>query len=303
MKPLKLCAAALSLGVMALLTSCRTSSIISQTSPPPAEITQKQYLYEIAGYLYRWQLDDSEVQKIYENKDVVFWVERLNPRLDPGDKSLLAEIILPQLNFSVKVKKADYRIEELNTAVKSSSFRIVKVTRGGLPGRRPENAVEIKLPLEGIRDYLFDTRNLHYYPDEALIERLRTTARKEMAEELNKSIKVPTTDQTVYVSPLSPVANDLWVFWEDRRMLFYFSSDIDLSNPAVWDQESLAVRVFDIDQQVVASHEEAPGSNRFLTRNQVGRVLYNCIVLGKEISLKPIASPAAGPGHTPPNGQ
>ncbi|HEX5399711.1 MAG TPA: hypothetical protein VFY06_11760 [Verrucomicrobiae bacterium] len=303
MKTLRLCVPALLLCTTAMLTSCKTRPISPASSPPPAEIMQKQYLYEIVRYLYRWQLDDAEINQIYENKDVVFWVERLNPQLDPGDHSVLAQIVLPQLNLSVKVKKADYRIEELNTTVRSGSFRIVRVSRGDLPDHRPANAVEIKLPLQQIRDYLFNTRNQRDYPDAALIERLRVAARAEVSRELNKSVNVPTTDQTIYLAPLSPVANDLWVFWEDRNMLFYFSSDIDLSNPAVWDQESLAVRVFDIDQQVVASHEEAPGSNRFLTRNQVGRLLYNCVVLGRKITLKPLASLPAGSAPAPTDGQ
>lgn len=283
MSLLKLSAAALFPCTMILLTSCRTRSFSTETLRPPAEITQKQYLYEIARYLYRWQLDDAEIKAIYKNEDLVFWIQRLNPTLDAGDNSVLAEIILPQLDLSVKVKKADYRIEELNITVKSRSFRIIKVSRGDLPGRRPRNADEIRMPLQEVRDYLFNTRNLRDYPDEALIKRLRTAARAEVSRELKKSANIPATDQTVYLAPLSPVANDLWVFWEDRRMLFHFASDIDLSNPAVWDQETLRVRVFDIDQQVVASHEEAPGSNRFLTRNQVGRLLYNCMVLGKKL--------------------
>jgi hypothetical protein len=303
MKPSILCAAVLLWCSVAWPTFAETNSISAEALAAPAEITQKPYLYEIARHLYRWQLDDAEIKGLYGNESIIFWVQRLNPRLDAGDKSVLAEIILPQLGINVKVKKADYRIEELKTTVKSRSFRIIKVARVSPPARRPEKAIEVKVPLEEIRDYLFKTRNLREYPDAALIERLRTAARTELTRELKKLTNAPTTDQTVYLSPLSPVANDLWVFWENGRMLFHFASDIDLSNPAVWDHESLVVRVFDIDQQVVGSHEEAPGSNRFLTRNQVGRVLYNCIVLGKEITLKPVGSPPSGTAHTPPNGQ
>jgi len=69
--------------------------------------------------------------------------------------------------------------------------------------------------------------------------------------------------------------------------LLYFASDIDLSNPAVWQHETLLARLFDVDQQVVVSPAEAPGSNRFLTRYQVSRALFNCVVLGQRVSVPP----------------
>jgi hypothetical protein len=84
------------------------------------------------------------------------------------------------------------------------------------------------------------------------------------------------------------VANEIWAFWEAGRKLFLFSSDIDLANPAVWQHETLMARQYDLDQQVVVSHEEAPGSNRFLTRNEVSRALFNCLLFGQRLSVKPL---------------
>jgi hypothetical protein len=303
MKSLKLCAGTLVLGAMTMLTSCRTGAASPGAAPPPAEILQKQYLDEIARYLYRWRLDDSEIEKIYDVDQIVFWVRRLNPQLDAGDNSILAEILLPQLNIGVKVKKADYRIEEMGVTVKSRSFRVTRVMRGHLPRHRPAEAVEVKIPLSELRDYLFQTRNRREYPDAALIEHLRTALHERIRAEGIESTNMPATDQAVYLAPLSPVANEVWAFWEDRRILFYFASDVDLTNPAVWDYESVMVRIFDIDQQVVGSHEEAPGSNRFLTRNQVGRLLYNCVVLGRKITVTPREAPPAGAGQTPSKDQ
>jgi hypothetical protein len=46
------------------------------------------------------------------------------------------------------------------------------------------------------------------------------------------------------------------------------------------------VRIYDLDQQVVVSHHEAPGSNRFLLCYQVSRALFNCIVLGQRITVE-----------------
>ena len=52
------------------------------------------------------------------------------------------------------------------------------------------------------------------------------------------------------------------------------------------EHDELAVRIFDIDEQVVVSLDEVPGSNAYLTRDQVGRVLYNCMVYGKSLTAE-----------------
>ena len=71
-------------------------------------------------------------------------------------------------------------------------------------------------------------------------------------------------------------------------MLIRFASDIDLASPAVWEHEELAARLYDIDENVVVSLDEVAGSNAYLTRAQVGRALYNCIVLGRRVELQPL---------------
>jgi hypothetical protein len=152
--------------------------------------------------------------------------------------------------------------------------------------------------MKEMRDYLFRTRNQHDFPDPELVERLREALRKEAAKEGLLATNAPATEQVVHLAPLSPVANETWVFWEAGRKLLYFASDIDLANPEVWRHEVLAAHIFDIDQQVVVSHEEAPGSNRFLTRYQVSRALFNCIVFGQRITVPPYVPPGgAGSGR------
>ena len=83
------------------------------------------------------------------------------------------------------------------------------------------------------------------------------------------------------------MANELWVFWEAGRVLLYFVSDLDLANPYVWEYQELSARIYDVAEQVVVTLQETPGSNAFLTRDQVGRALYNCIVLGRRYALDP----------------
>ena len=57
----------------------------------------------------------------------------------------------------------------------------------------------------------------------------------------------------------------------------------------MWDHEQIGVDTWDAYKQVVVSTDEAPGSNEFLTRDQIGRALYNCLVLGRREELAPAA--------------
>ena len=41
--------------------------------------------------------------------------------------------------------------------------------------------------------------------------------------------------------------------------------------------------LYDIDEQVVVSLDEVAGSNAYLTRDHVGRILFNCMVHGETI--------------------
>jgi hypothetical protein len=279
----------------ALLSSCGTAPSTGQAgvSSVPPELMQQSYLYEVVRHLYRWYLDESEVERIIGAKKFVFLVRRLEPKLDPGDRSIEGEIFLPQLSIIVKVKKADYTIEDIGVDVKSPNFKIIQIERADIPAssRRRWQAVEVDV--KEMRDYLFRTRNQQDFPDAAMVEHLRQALREEVAKESVSMPDLAAGERIIHLAPLSPVANEEWVFWEDGRKLFFFASDIDLANPAVWEHETMIVRAFDLDKQVVVSQREAPGSNRFLTRYQVSRVLYNCVVLGRRVSLPPPQDGAA----------
>jgi hypothetical protein len=277
----------LALGI--LLLSCGTTPSTGQESisAAPPELLQQSYLYEVVRHLYRWYLDESEVERMIGAKDITFWVRRLEPTLDPDDHSILGEILLPQLNISIKVKKADYVIEEMSVAVKSPGFRITQIVRDRIPDNRRNSCQVVAVNMKEMRDYLFRTRNQQDFPDTVMIERLRQALLKEVEKEAISLAGLPAGERIVHLAPLSPVANETWVFWEEGRKLFYFASDIDLTNPAVWEHETMMARVFDLDQQVIVSPQEAPGSNRFLTRYQVSRALFNCIVLGRRVGVQP----------------
>jgi hypothetical protein len=63
-----------------------------------------------------------------------------------------------------------------------------------------------------------------------MIEHLRQALRKEIAGEGTSVSGLPQGDRIIHLAPLSAIANETWVFWEDGRKLFFFASDIDLAN-------------------------------------------------------------------------
>ena len=91
----------------------------------------------------------------------------------------------------------------------------------------------------------------------------------------------------VHVAPLSPVSNDLWVYWENGHRIIRFSSDADLTEPIYWESAGVNVHVYDLHENVVVSLGEAPGSSKYVTRDWAARVLFNCIVLGQKVTLPP----------------
>jgi hypothetical protein len=260
--------------------------------PPPPEVLRQAYLCEIVRHLYRWHLDESDVERLVDAKTFPFWVRRLEPQLDAGDRSEFAEIVLPLVDARVKVKRPDYRIEESGVTVTGRTFRIVNVARGDLPPAPGAADVVVEADYAALRAYLFETRMKSEFPDDALQERLRRALRRQLGQD---EATRDAGEQVVHIAPLSPVANECWVYWENQKHLIRFASDIELANPAVWDQEALTVRTWDVMNQVVVSLDEAAGSNAFMTRDQIGRALFNCVVLGKRLSVQNPAPPAAPP--------
>jgi hypothetical protein len=248
--------------------------------PAPAELLEQPYLFEVVRHLFRWYMDEGDVEKAAGIREFPFWVRPLDVKLDAGDRSQIAEIILPQVGIVAQVKKTDYAIEELGVEVKSPSFRIVNVGRIGVSAALPQECKAVVADYAEMKSYLFRTRAQAEFPDEVLFERLRKALREHFGLDPNER---EAGEHVVHVAPLSPVANELWVFVENKKMLVQFSSDLDLENPALWEHQSMVVRTYDIVNQTVVSLHEAPGSNAFLTRDQVGRALYNCVILGRRL--------------------
>ncbi len=272
---------------LALSTACQATHPTAATLPAStSELLDQHCQYEVVRYLYRWHLDEEQLEKAVDTPNFVFWIKPLHPKLDPDDHSIFAEMIFPTLDLVVRLKKSDYTIPELGITIRNDHFKITEVDREVLPDHAPVDCTVITIPTQRLRDDLFATRNDHAFPTPELIERMRAAVREEAQNDPTLQNIAP-GDKTVYLAPLSPISNECWVFWEAEHKLFYFSSDIDIVNPAVWQNEKLDVQIFDLDDQVVVAPDEAPGSSRFLTRNEVGRALFNCIILGQRIVLPP----------------
>ena len=266
---------------------------LNAAEPPkvPAEILKKTYIYEVVRHLYLWYLDEVDVENATVNPNLVLKMFALDTKLDSGDKSEYAEVLIPVFKIAVKLKKSDYRIDELSIDVKSRGFQIVNVSRVPNDYEIPENAATVEIDIKEMREYLFKLRNFAEFPNTEMFERIRKALRDEieMTEkiEANLPASAKTGDQIVHLAALSPVVNEVWVFWENGRMLFRCASDIDLANQKLWENAPLTFRIYDVYNQMVVSPGEAAGDNSFLTRDQIGRVLYNCIVLGKRLGIAP----------------
>jgi hypothetical protein len=104
--------------------------------------------------------------------------------------------------------------------------------------------------LSEVRDHLFATRTNRV----AVSDNLLTAARKLISDYLRKAHPDPfTEEQILYVAPISPVCNDVWVLWESGRKIMIFSADTDLSNPGFAQLSQLRLQVIDLDKDVVAS--------------------------------------------------
>ena len=288
------------LAVTGYLLVCSTAFA---TPPPPGsafhELVTREYLFEVMRYLYRWYLDEQDVRKSIERNAFVFWYREVHPHLDPGDNSRFGEIMLPRMGVRVQIKKPDYEIPKLGIRVHSDNFKVVNVSKISEREEIEPGWRQLRVDYVEMRDYLFRTRNLLRPPAGELLARMRLAVREELAEEYEEDgSPLPEGEQVVHLASLSPVANETWVFWEAGRVLLRFSSDIDLVNPALWDQDEMHVDLYNIDEQVVVTLAEVAGSNAYLTRDQVGRALFNCIVLGERVVVKPLEESSPAGSHS-----
>ena len=241
----------------------------------------RDYVAEIIRYLYRWHADETLLSSVSQYSDTELWARPLHPRLDAGDDSRFCEVLFPRVHMRIVLKQADYLVEELGQRVRNESFKVHSVGEyASLPAARSAYTV-FRFDRGELSDYLFRTRNDRAFPDEELRERLRAAVRNAMGE---RPADVEDGPAVVYLAPLSPVSNDLWVYWENGHRIIRFSSDADLTQKIYWDLAGVDVHVYDLRENVVVSLGEVPGSSKYVTRDWAARALFNCIALGQKVT-------------------
>jgi len=253
------------------------------------EFGGEEAFLQTAHFLYRWVLDENDFKRRDASLQGQLWLRRVQTVADAQDNSRFLELVLPAMGVAVSLKKTDYRIPELKLDVRSAGYRVTRVSRDTFAAEDVREYARLDFAPEDLHRLLFQERLSATFPDENLFARMRECAAREI-----EGLDLPPAGKginTVYFAPIHAVANELWAFWQEGKLLFHFTSDIDLTNPDVWAQDTLGVTLYDTARQTVVSHEERPGDSRFITRDQVGRALYNCIVLGRAATL-PDRAPA-----------
>ena len=167
--------------------------------------------------------------------------------------------------------------------MRSPHFRIVNVFRlepEDCEFPEEEDWRTVEGDMERMMEELRTSAARGTFPDQALSERLYQACCRQL--EIDPDAR-GIGDQIIHIAPMSPVVNEVWVFLENQNLFMQFTSDTDIENPELWAGQQLRVRTIDAANNTVVSMEEMPGSNVYVTRDQVGRLLYNCIVFGKRI--------------------
>ncbi len=240
------------------------------------------FLYEILRYAYRWHFADDRFIQPDREEQVALWIRTVQPERDPGDHSEYAQIWIPRVNLALDLKRSEYAVPELKLEINERAYRVERVNRLEAPPY-PERAYTlVKLPMREVLDFLLRTRNERQVPEGEQRVRIREAILRYVAHHVTDQVTEP---QVAFIAPLSPVANDVWIFWENGRRVFHVTADYSISHPAFWEHAPLNVEVVELDAAVVVSREQVPGSNAFVTRDWMGRVLFNCVILGERVEL------------------
>lgn len=271
-------------------------------APPELDPQLKDpaFQYEVLRYVYLWYIDDRFFIETAKATSFELWIRPLSPRTrDPGDESRYAEIWIPAVQLQLQLKLANYPVPELSRQVKSPGYRITRAAPlGDAPGPR-ENYSVITLDRDQIRAYLTDNRFRPQLPDLALRQRLLGAMREVARLRPSFNAEVP---QVFFLSTVSPVSGDLWVIWVNEKTAIRFGGEFGADEPDLLALLPLHTQLYDLKTQVVASLLETEGSTGFVTKDWVGRVLYQCFVLGERVdvpgaNLLPGVPPPPAPGH------
>jgi hypothetical protein len=275
------------LGAGVLLTACRTTS---PTAGKPVEsldfdnpMRSEQHLFEILYHTFLWHYDRSYLLTDQRKGDLEIYLRPVTRELDPGDRSAFAELWIPDIHMVIDLKRSDYRIEELGLRVKDDHFKIRRVVREDAPPA-PLSAYQRHLiPHARVREWITANLRTAGTPAPTLAKRLREALLNfDLGHEPNLTVT-----HVFHLAPISPASDDLWVFHENSKQLLLFSSDMDLSNEAYWEAAPISLKVYSLAPEVILTPDGGGASSTTLSKDFVGRAMFNCVVLGERIAVSP----------------
>ncbi len=264
------------------LMTASLTALPAQNSAPFSD----EYAYELLSYLYRWHMDDAILEVSLEIGDnVVIFYRRITPEdLDPDDNSEFLEVVLPLANMVINLKKSDYLIPKRQIRVRNEFFKVISAQHYRDFDWDPSGYQALSYEYEDMFNYLFETRNDKIFPSDEIREQLSLAARRALIEE--DHILPEDYDeepQMGYIAPVSIASNDLWFFWVNGHMLIHFTSDLEYTNPAFWEIAPIGVDIIELKEEVIVGAQEKSGE-KYFTKDYAGRILFNCIVHGLEIT-------------------
>jgi len=285
-----------------LLPACSTThsgAAYNRGSQRPGDpALSEELLLETLHYAFLWHEDQWFELTDPTGEDLEIFCRAVPRNLDEGDRSQFAELWIPEVDMVIELKRADYRIEELNLRVRDDQFKVRRVVRETTSPAPLSDYSRRLVAKARVQDWMAEhLRRAEPLPD-VLAERLRNALLEFCAQQEHKD----PAGHRFYVAPISPVSDELWVLHENTRQLLRFTSDMDLDDEAYWKTTPIHLNVFDLHPDVIQSWADIAAGTVKLRKNFVGRALFNCIVLGQQIELsdepaKGVPDESTRPGH------
>jgi len=237
--------------------------------------------------LYRWYFTESDIKKCIEEKNIDLYVDSVNKKLDHNDKSLFLEIYIPSVDTLINMKKADYFIPEQNIQVKNSDYRILSCARIPKEHMNLSSYNKITFKTEDLISFLRKTQHDTIFPENKILNKITKKIKKQISvikEKDNYSLK-DETENIIYIAPISSVKNEIWIYWLDAKILIHCTADMDIEHEHVWTNEKMYFELYDAYNNTVLSLTESPASNALFNIQQISRIIYNCLVLGKQVRI------------------
>ena len=254
---------------------------ISQNSSP----FDHEYMMGLINHLAYWHLTDDNYFEDDPDPVVEVLFKPFSYQQDSNDASSVYIVYVPDVQIKILLKKSLYHIEEFDATVSNDCYKIIAFQhQQKSPGTNSLNDyVRIDLLEDDVRRIVFENRNQSCTPSPWLLNKIESALRPLIARELPTNAVV---DETFFIAPLSPYSNSILIFWSTAKKMLQFSSDADYTSELYWDMLPMNCEVFDMKGDVVTSLQNALGSNAYVTKNWIGRILYNCIVDGYQLSIK-----------------